>query len=157
MPLDMQDLADRAQLDDALELAHGGKAALVVAGAERHAGRLHRLNRALRLGAGQRQRLLAPDRLAGRGHFPDLLDVQGMRRRQQDRLHLWIGDRIVKLARQPETVARRQFARRLRFFADAMHDAQALALALDRIENGLAPAPQTDHGYLNHACPDPIE
>ena len=52
---------------------------------------------ALGLAARQRQRLLAPDRLAGRRHRGNLLDMQRMRRRQEHRLHARIGDRLARI------------------------------------------------------------
>src|ERR1700752_5394085 len=91
---DMENVAERAAVDDALEFAHGGEAALVVAAAKRNAGLAARRNGARSLAARQCEPLLAPDRLAGAGGRADLLDMQRMRRRQEDRLHLGVGDGI---------------------------------------------------------------
>ena len=127
----MENLADLAGIHHALELAHGGETALVVAGAERHAGRLDRGDRALGFRPRQRQRLLTPHRLAGCRHHAHLLDMQGVRRRQQNGLHLGVGDGVFQVGGQPEAMLGRQFARKFRFFGHAVHDAQAAAFALN--------------------------
>jgi hypothetical protein len=150
----MQNFSDRAAVDHALELAHRGKTALVVAAAERDAGRPHRGDRALGFRAGERQRLLAPDRLAGSRHHAHLLDMQRMRRGEHDGLHLRVGDGVLEVGGQPEAMFRRQFAREFGFLGHAVHDAQAAAFALNGIENGLAPTAQADHGYIDHCCAD---
>ncbi len=113
---DVQHLADRATGDDALELAHRGKAALVVAEPEHDFGVGDCGDGPLGFRARQRQRLLAPHRLARRRHRADLRDVQRMRRRQKHRLHARIGDRIGKFRAQFKTVGlwrNRQRARAL--------------------------------------------
>src|SRR4051812_47669480 len=65
MRLNMEHVADFTALDHALQLAHRGIAALVVAAAEHNAGLAARGDRAGGILPGQRQRLLAPDRLFG--------------------------------------------------------------------------------------------
>ena len=140
-------------IDHALEFAHRGKAALVVAAAERDIGRTHRGDRALGFRAGERQRLLAPDRLAGGRHHADLLDMQRMRRGEHNGLHFRVGDRVFEVGGQPEAMLRRQVAREFGLLGHAVHDAQAAAFALNRTEYGLAPAAQTDHGCIDHFCP----
>ena len=57
--------------------------------------------------------------------------MQGMRRGQQDRLHLRVRDGILEVGGQPEAMLGRQFTREFWLLAHAMHDAQALAFALD--------------------------
>ena len=94
---DMHHLADGAVGHHALELAHRGKAALVVAEREGHAGLLRGGDGARGLGAREGQRLLGPDRLAGRRHRGNLLNVQRMRRGQKHRLHARIGDRFFEV------------------------------------------------------------
>jgi hypothetical protein len=131
MTFNMHHLADDAIFDHALELAHRGKAALVIAAAERHAGRARRGDGALSLGPSERQRLLAPNRFAGSGRHLYLLDVQRMRRGEQNRLHFGISDRVLQVSGEPEAMLRRQLAREFRFLGDAMHDAQTIALALN--------------------------
>ena len=146
MTFDVQHLADRAAGDDALELAHGGKAALVVAEPEHDFGLGHRGDGPLGFRARQRQRLLAPHRLARRRHRADLRDVQRMRRRQEHRLHARIGDRIGKFRAQLKTVGFGEIGNELGLFAHAANEAQALALALHRFDDGFAPAPEADDG-----------
>ena len=57
--------------------------------------------------------------------------MQGMRRGQQDGLHLRVGDRVCKVGGQPEAMLGRQFAREFGLLGDAVHDAQARAFALN--------------------------
>src|ERR1700680_3764849 len=97
MSLDVEDLADRAAIDDALELAHRGKATLVVAATEWSAGTAHGGDRAFGLRAGERQRFLAPHRLAGGGDHAHLLDMQRMRRRQQYGLYFGVRDGVLEI------------------------------------------------------------
>src|SRR5262249_31866309 len=66
--LNMQNVADDAFDNHAFELAHGGEASLVVAQSERNAGLFARSNGDFGFRAGERERLLAPDPLAGPGH-----------------------------------------------------------------------------------------
>ncbi len=91
----------------------------------------HRGDRALGFRAGERQRLLAPDRLAGRRHHAHLLDMQRMRRGQHDGLHLRVGDGVLEVGGQPEAMLGGQFAREFGLLGHAVHDAQAAAFALN--------------------------
>ena len=150
MPLDMQDLAERAAVHQRLQFAHRREAALVVAGAERYARLVAGLDRARGLRARQRQRLLAPHRLAGAGDRGHLLHVQRMRRRQKDRLHLRILDRVRELGGEPEAVLLREVAHLVRLLAHAMHEAQARALALHRPDERFAPAAEADDRRIDH-------
>ncbi len=76
--------------------------------------------------------------------------MQRVRRRQQYRLHLRIGDGVLQVGRQPEAMHGRQVAREAELLADAVHDADARAFALNRTENRLAPAAQPNHGGIDH-------
>ena len=136
--------------DDALELAHGSKAALVVAEAKHDLGLGHRGDGAFGFGARQRQRLLAPHRLACCRNRADLLDMQRMRRRQEHRLHARIGDGIGKFGAQFKAVGLGEIGDELGLFAHAANEPQAFALALHRFDDGFAPASQPDDGCVDH-------
>jgi hypothetical protein len=138
--------------DDALEFAHRGEAALVVAAAEHDAGRAAGFDRARSLRARQCQRLLAPHRLARLGHGPHLLDMKRMRRGQEHGLHLRVGQRIREIGGQSETVSRGEVARLIGLFADAVYEAQPCALALHGIDQRLAPTPEADDGSIDHVA-----
>src|SRR5260370_25561075 len=99
MPFDVQDLTENACGDDLFELAHRGEAALVVAEPERHTGLSDSGDRPRVVRPRECQGLLAPDRLAGRCRGNELLDMQGMRRRQVNGPHAWIAEDIAELRR----------------------------------------------------------
>ena len=113
VPLDVQDVAERPAGDHPLELAHGGEgAACCCRAAEHHAAALRQgRDRALGLGARERERFFAPDVLAGGGRSDHLVDVQRMRGGEEHRLHLRVGDRVGELG---ATAGRRAGARRIR-------------------------------------------
>ncbi len=104
MRLDVEDVADGAALDHAFELAHRGKAALVVAAAKHDAGVAAGRDRAGGVLTRQGQRLLAPDRLPGAGDRLDLRHVERMRRRQEHGLHGGIGDGLGEVGGEPKAV-----------------------------------------------------
>ena len=147
---DMHHLADNAVGHHALELAHRGKAALVVAEREGHAGLLRGGDGARGFRARERQRLLAPDRLAGRRHRGNLLDVQRMRRCQEHRLHARIGDRFLETGGEFEAFRLGEIGDQLGLLAHPADEMQALALALHGFDDVLAPASEADHGGVDH-------
>jgi hypothetical protein len=149
---DMHDVADDAVGHHALEFAHRREAALVIAQRERHAGLGGGGNRDRRLGARQGQRLFRPDRLAGGGDLGNLLDMQRMRRGEKNRLHAGVGDGRVKVARQLEALGGGEIADPIGLHADAADEAQALALALRRFDDVLAPASEADNGGVDHGA-----
>jgi hypothetical protein len=76
--------------------------------------------------------------------------MQGMRRREENGLHLAVGDRICKFRRQLEALGGREIANQIRLLAHAADDMQALALALHRFDDRLAPASEADNGGVDH-------
>ena len=80
----------------------------------------------------------------------DLLDMQRMRRRQEHRLHVGIGDGLVEFGGEPEAVLRGEAAHVVRLLADAVDEAELLALALHGGDQGLAPASEADDGGIDH-------
>ena len=98
----------------------------------------------------QRQRLLAPHRLARRGDGADLRDMQRMRRRQEYRLHARIGGRVGKVRTQLETVGFGEIGNELGLFAHAANEPQPPILALHRFDDGFAPASEADDGGVDH-------
>ena len=148
--LDVQHLADLSFGDDAAQRGHRRKAALVVAEREHDAGLAAGRDRALGLGERQRERLLAPHRLAGRRDRDDLLDMQRVRGRQHHRLDARIGDRVGELGGELESVRGREVAHLVRLLAHAADEAQALALPLRGLDDSLAPASEADDGCVDH-------
>jgi hypothetical protein len=76
MALQMQNLAQRSVLDEALERQHRGKETLVVAEPEHHARVAAGRDRSRRFRVPERQRLLTPHRLAGTRGRHHLIDIR---------------------------------------------------------------------------------
>ncbi len=102
--LDMHDRAERAGLHQALDLQHGRLVAALMADAELHPGGAAGGDRALGIRAGERQRLLAEDVLAGAGRHRDLRGVQRVRRAQDDRIDRGIVQHVVPVGRERNAV-----------------------------------------------------
>ncbi len=147
---DMQDVTDDSHGNDAFEFAHAWEAALVVAQREGNVGLLAGGNGALGFGTGERERLLAPHRLAGRRHGGNLSDVQRVRGCEKNRLNTGIGNGLLELRGQFEALGRREIADQFRLFAHAADKPQALAFALNRIDDIFSPAAEADYGGIDH-------
>ena len=100
----------------------------------------------------QRQRLLAPHRLARARDGLDLRHVQRMRRRQENRLHGGVGDGVGEVGGEAEAVLRGEGAHVVGLLADAVDEAQLLALALDGRHQRLSPASEPDDGGVDHVA-----
>ena len=151
MPLDMDYVTDDAVPDDALEFAHRGEAAFIVAAAEDDAGLAACFDGALGVRTAQRQRLLAPDGFAGRGHRTHLINMQGMRRREKYGFDIWVGERVLRFCGEPKIMPAGEIACELRLLAHAMDEAQPRAFSLHGSDERLPPAPETDDGCVDHA------
>ena len=95
-------------LEERPELARGGVGedcgdrrlkAPFVAHTEHEAGRLAEVDRSDRFLAGESERFLAEDVLARRDRLPDLLAVEGVRGREDDRVDLRIVERRLQVRR----------------------------------------------------------
>src|SRR5262252_9406271 len=78
-----------------------------------------------------------------------------MRRRQEDRLHVGIVDRLLKLGGEAEAVLLRERLHLLRLLAHAMNEPQPCALALYRGDERLAPAAEADDRRVDHSVSFP--
>ena len=136
--------------DYALELAHARKASFVVAEGERHAGLFTGHNGAFGFSAGQREGLFAPDRLAGRRDGRNLPNMQRVRGCKKDRLNAGIGDGFFEFGRQFEAFGGGEIANQFWLLAHAADKSQAVAFALNRIDDIFSPASETDYGGVDH-------
>ena len=86
--------------------AIGGSKAPFVTHTEHEVGRLAEVDRSDRFLASERKRFLAEDVFAGRDRLPDLLAVEGVRGREDDRVDLRIVERRLQVCgdRNPEFV-----------------------------------------------------
>ena len=111
--LEVHDGAERARLDQALDLDQRRLEAALVADPEHEAAPSTRLHHLPGVGGGQRERLLAEHVLAGGGSGQDLRVVQRVRRREDHRLELRIGKRLVQARGQGQPVLGRERPGRL--------------------------------------------
>ncbi len=137
VPLDMQELAQIARVDDALQRLHRGPEAPVVADGENDARAPARIQHRLAVRDGQRQWLLAEHVLAGLRGGDRLLAVQRVRRGEHHRLNGGVAQQIGEV---------RAFG-----WVGSGREADALALARHRFHQAAAPAPQPDHRGVHHA------
>ena len=86
----------------------------------------------------------------GAGDRLDLRHVERMRRRQEHRLHGRVGDGVGEVGGELEAVLAGKAAHVVGLLADAVHEAQLLALALDGRHQRLAPAPKPNDGSIDH-------
>ena len=147
--LDMMDLAEFAGVDHALDLAHRGAIAVVVADAEGDAGLLRRLDAAQALILVQRERLFGQHMLAGRRRGDDLVDVLRMRCHQHDGVDLGIGQYLGEAVGQRQAVLLAETAHLVGGNIDGAGELQ-----LARIGRGanvvLAPPAKSDDGSADH-------
>src|SRR6266550_564865 len=115
----VQDIAEDAFGDYALELAHARKASLVVAESEGHAGLFTSHNGSFGFSAGQREGLFAPDRLAGGRDSGNLSNMQRVRGCKKDRLNARIGNGVLEFGRQFEAFGGGEIADQFRLLAHA--------------------------------------
>src|SRR5262245_2389113 len=147
---DMKDLAKRAVIDRALEFPHAWKATFVVAKCKRYTGLGAGRDSSLGFDACKRQRLLAPDRLADFGHGANLPKVKGMRCSQKDRLHTGIGHNLFEFSGQFKALSGRKIAHQLGLLADSADEAQAIAFALNSLDDIFSPSAEADHSSVYH-------
>jgi hypothetical protein len=100
--------------------------------------------------AGQREGLFAPDRLAGGRDSGNLSNMQRVRGCKKDRLNARIGNGVLEFGRQFEAFGGGEIADQFRLLAHAADKAQALAFALNRIDDIFPPASETDYGGIDH-------
>src|SRR3984893_5073464 len=150
MRLDMEDLAEFAAFDQSHQLVHGRKKPLTGTDPEHDLGRAAGLDGARRFGLFQGQRLFAKDRLSRRRDGDDLLAMQRMRRRQHDRLNVAISEHRLDPANEFEPMLCRKVAMLVRIAADRARKTQPFAVALDRLDEGLAPPAETDDRGIDH-------
>ncbi|MNE45182.1 hypothetical protein D3C80_1394550 [compost metagenome] len=129
---DMVDLADRAFVDQAADMADDGVLNVVVAHGRRFARPAGGIAHLYRIGKGGRHRLFAPDMLAGlkggNGHFR----VEGIRRGDRDDVDLGIGQQIAPVAgRAGKTELGRLFCCQFGIDFRQRHEARALHIAED--------------------------
>src|SRR5262245_56842164 len=77
-----------------------------------------------------------------------------MRRRQHHGFHARVRDGVRELCRELEVMRLRKIADVVRLLAHAADEAQALALALGRLNDSLAPASKADDCSVDHVCPE---
>ena len=80
----------------------------------------------------------------------DLRHVERMRRRQEHGLHGRVGDGVGEVGGEPKAVLAGKAAHVVRLLADAVNEAQPLALALHGGHQRLAPAPKPNNGSIDH-------
>ena len=73
-----------------------------------------------------------------------------MWRRQKDRLHTRVGERLFEFGRQFEALGRREIAHQFGLLADSANEAQALALALHRLDDVFSPPAKADYSGIYH-------
>ena len=94
----------------------------------------------------ERERLLAEDMLAGGRGRLDHGPVQRVRSDDDHGLDRWIGKHPCEIGRERQLVHGRELAHLLRRRVHAAHEADALALVLNRLGEILAPAAEADDG-----------
>jgi hypothetical protein len=147
---DMQDVADDAFCDQALELAHARKASLIVTESEGHAGLFASRNGPFGFSASEGKRFFAPNRLAGGRRGGNLPNMQGVRRCKKNRLNAWIGNGLFEFGRQFEVLGGCEIADKFGLLAHTADKSQALAFALNRINDIFSPAAETDYCGIDH-------
>ena len=73
-----------------------------------------------------------------------------MRGRKENRLNARIGNGLLEIRRQFEALAGCEIADQFGLFAYAADKSQALAFALDRLDDIFSPAAETDYGGIDH-------
>src|SRR5437588_33482 len=126
------------------------RAAPVVAASEQHACALADVDHLLRIGARQRERLLAEHRLPGGGNGEHLRPVERVWRGKYNRLHRSVGECFFERRNEPQAVPGAEFARSAELGVDAEHEAKLLRLPLDRLDEASSPAPETDDRRVDH-------
>ena len=145
----MENFSKLAACDDVAQAAQRGPEAAIMPDGEYEAGGVAGGEHGLRVVAAERQRLLAKHLLAGSGGGDHLVLVQGMRRREQDRVDVRV------LEHGGEIVGER-------YHALAAEIAGALEIGLDRVrdpepwhvacgfDERAAPAAEACDGAIDH-------
>src|SRR5262249_41514680 len=116
---------------------------------------------ALGLRARKSQRFFAPDRFTCRRDRGNLPNMQGMRGGEKNSLDAGIRHCRRKLGGQFKAFGGGKIANELGLLADAAEDAQALAFALDRLDDIFSPSAKADYSSIDHgrrteACVDGV-
>jgi hypothetical protein len=73
-----------------------------------------------------------------------------MRCRKENGPHAWIGHGCLELGRQFKAFGSGKIANEFGLLADAADDPQAVAFALDRLDDIFSPSAKADHGGIDH-------
>ena len=146
----MKDASEFVILDQPRERAQRRVKPLVGADAEHHTRSLAGAGCPQCFGLGQGQRLFAKDMLARCGGGENLATVQRMRCRQHDRVNARVRQRRRKIVSDGEPVLRHEIEMRSRSANDSPGKPQPAARALNSLDQGPAPAAETDDGRVDH-------
>jgi hypothetical protein len=80
----------------------------------------------------------------------NLPKVKGMRCSQKDRLHTGIGHNLFEFSGQFKAVSGRKIAHQLGLLADSADEAQAIAFALNSLDDIFSPSAEADHSSVYH-------
>src|SRR5690349_19746280 len=87
---------------------------------------------------------------AGARRRNDLISMQRMRRRQDDRFDFGIGEHFIEVSAERKVMLRSKRLRLGDFFGDPAHESQARAFALNSVDDVLAPPTETDDCGVDH-------
>jgi hypothetical protein len=146
----VEDFAELAVLDQPQKLAQRREEPFVGADSQHHPSLSAGIDRAHRVGLVQGQRLLAEDRLSCLCDGNDLVTVQRMRRRDRDRVDAAVGDHRGGLGDELKSVLGRKVAVRFGIAADRASEVEPIASALNRLDEGSAPAAEADDRGVDH-------
>ena len=138
----VKDGPEGAVVDQALHLVERRQEPAVMTGGEHNVRLLSRLHRLDRTFAGDRHRLVDEDVLLGLGRKQDLLGMDGMRGRQNDGVDLGVGQGRLVVGVEREAVVRGEGRGMPGRAGDTAHETDLVAFPLDRVHQGLPPAPQ---------------
>ena len=114
------------------------------------AGAFAGIERGLRVGLGQRERLLAIDVFVRRGSSFDLSTVFGVRRRQDDGLNRWIRQNVFERGANGELMLDRKIAHAVGFQRHAARETDWRADIACRLHQSLAPPTEADYCRVQH-------
>jgi hypothetical protein len=146
---DVHRLAEFARRDDTPHLLHVGPEPIVLAERQHNAVPPACINCTGCIIAGQRKRLLAEYRLACFGGGDDLLGMQRVWGRQHHGLYGLVGQELGQ-RRQRKAMTLSECRHRPDIATCAAYEAQAVALALDRPYEVLAPPAEANNASIDH-------
>src|SRR5262249_13684771 len=127
--LDVKYFAEHAVDNGSPELAHRGKAPLVVAERQQNAGVATGGNRAFRLTSSEGKWLFTPYRFSGFCYGNDLIDVQRMGGCEHHSLYVWVGNRSHEIRANGKAMGGRKPGQLLRLVANATNEVQPSAFS----------------------------